>query len=152
MESPLDTEKLMTKDVIQDNQIQANVVSTPIQTNDVATPIQTNDVATPIQTNDVATPIQTNDVATPIQANDVATPIQTNDVVLEGLTQDSFFNTPIVIMPILIILAGIFYGIAFAFDSSQIRFILYCGSVWSICLAFIYYVQSQTQTLSSSSA
>jgi len=66
---------------------------------------------------------------------------------------DSFFNTPIVIMPILIILAGIFYGIAFAFDSSQIRFILYCGSVWSICLAFIYYVnQTPTQTLLSSSS
>ena len=66
---------------------------------------------------------------------------------------DSFFNTPIVIMPILIILAGIFYGIAFAFDSSQIRFILYCGSVWSICLAFIYYVnQSPNQTLLSSSS
>jgi hypothetical protein len=68
-------------------------------------------------------------------------------------TTDSFFNTPIVIMPILIILAGIFYGIAFAFDSSQIRFILYCGSIWSICLAFIYYVnQTPTQTLLSSSS
>ena len=66
---------------------------------------------------------------------------------------DSFFNTPMVIMPVLIILAGIFYGITFAFDSSQIQFILYCGSVWSICLAFIYYVnQSPNQTLLSSSS
>jgi len=68
---------------------------------------------------------------------------------------ESYFNTPIVIMPVLIILAGIFYGITFAFDSSQIRFILYCGTVWSICLAFIYYInhsKNQTQTLSSSSA
>lgn len=68
---------------------------------------------------------------------------------------ESYFNTPIVIMPVLIILAGIFYGITFAFDSSQIRFILYCGTVWSICLAFIYYVnhsKNQTQTLLSSSA
>jgi hypothetical protein len=67
---------------------------------------------------------------------------------------DSYFNTPIVVMPVLIILAGIFYGITFAFDSSQIQFILYCGTVWSICLAFIYYVnhsKNQTQTLSSSS-
>ena len=75
----------------------------------------------------------------------------TDSLVKDPQMTDSYFNTPIVIMPVLIILAGIFYGITFAFDSSQIRFILYCGSVWSICLAFIYYVnQSQAQTLLSS--
>jgi hypothetical protein len=65
---------------------------------------------------------------------------------------DNYLSTPIVVMPVLIMLAGIFYGITFAFNSSQIRFILYCGSVWSICLAFIYYVQRPTQTLLSSSS
>lgn len=78
-------------------------------------------------------------------------PIIDNPIIDNPIT-GSYFNTPIVIMPILIILAGIFYGITFAFGSSQIRFILYCGSVWSICLAFIYYVQRPNQTILSSSS
>ena len=49
----------------------------------------------------------------------------------------SFFQSKYFWTFVLLCIAGVFYGITYAFKNMQIKFPLYCACVWLVCLALI---------------
>lgn len=69
--------------------------------------------------------------------------------------ESSFFKSKYFWTIVLLCIAGIFYGITYAFKNVQIKFPLYCSCVWLVCLALIClanYRSDQTASGPSSSS
>ena len=67
----------------------------------------------------------------------------------------SFYHSKYFWTFVLLFIAGVFYGMTYAFKNMQIKFPLYCACVWLVCLALIClanYRSDQTASGPSSSS
>ena len=67
----------------------------------------------------------------------------------------SFYQSKYFWTFVLLFIAGVFYGMTYAFKNMQIKFPLYCACVWLVCLALIClanYRSDQTASGPSSSS
>ena len=77
------------------------------------------------------------------------------DNVLVDKSDSSFSQSKYFWTFVLLFIAGVFYGITYAFKNLQIKFALYCGCVWLVCLALIClanYRSDQTASVPTSSS